>query len=106
MEQCASQHAACVIGPRSSTWILWAQLVVEDAVYVAASRHVSISTRHPVLLKALWNAQGMERQILGFTQRRLADALHLEELGVEKTSLLSGIKLIIMELAKVFSVAV
>ena len=46
----------------------------------------------------------MERQILGFTQRRLADALHLEELGVEKTSLLSGIKLIIMELAKVFSV--
>jgi hypothetical protein len=63
-----------------------------------------MSTKLPVLRKVWWDAQGMERQILGFTQRRLADALHLEELGVEKTSLLSGIKLIIMELAKVFSV--
>lgn len=43
----------------------------------------------------------MEKQILKFTQRRLADALHLEDLGTEKTNLLAGFKFIMMDLEEV-----
>ena len=43
----------------------------------------------------------MEQHILKFTQRRLADVLHLEALGAEKMSMLAGVKFIMMELEEV-----
>lgn len=47
------------------------------------------------------NIQGMLRQILKYSQRRLADTLHLEDLGAEKRYILAGIKFIMMELEEV-----
>ena len=43
----------------------------------------------------------MERQLRGCTQRRLADALHLENIDADVRGLLSGVKFVMMELEQV-----